>query len=74
MIEKIKKVVSSFGVTVFDTKLKKLVSRQAGIVRTNCLDCLDRTNYVQSRIGLYMLERILGNFSTPEVKEEIYRY
>ena len=27
------------------------VSQQSGVVRTNCLDCLDRTNAVQTVIG-----------------------
>lgn len=29
---------------------------QLGIIRTNCLDCLDRTNVVQARIGWKVLE------------------
>jgi hypothetical protein len=28
---------------------------QVGIIRTNCLDCLDRTNAVMSLIGQHML-------------------
>ena len=35
----------------------KLTSLQQGIVRTNCMDCLDRTNVVQSAIA----QRILSN-------------
>lgn len=53
LIKKIAKIMDSFGATVFDTKRKKLVSKQNGVIRTNCLDCLDRTNYMQSRIALY---------------------
>lgn len=30
--------------------------RQTSVVRTNCMDCLDRTNVVQSKIGSYMLQ------------------
>lgn len=30
---------------------------QSGVIRTNCMDCLDRTNVVQSIIGRYMLCR-----------------
>lgn len=26
-------------------------SRQSGVVRTNCIDCLDRTNVVQGLLG-----------------------
>jgi hypothetical protein len=32
---------------------------QRGVVRTNCMDCLDRTNVVQSIFGRYMLYRQL---------------
>lgn len=35
-----------FGETVEDGG--RLVSKQKGVVRTNCMDCLDRTNVVQS--------------------------
>jgi len=30
-------------------------SKQQGVIRTNCMDCLDRTNVVQSLIGRYIL-------------------
>ena len=30
------------------------VSQQSGVVRTNCLDCLDRTNAVQTVIGIFI--------------------
>ena len=30
-------------------------SSQSGVFRTNCIDCLDRTNVVQSLIGRYVL-------------------
>ena len=33
--------------------------RQAAVVRTNCMDCLDRTNLVQSMLGRFMLSREL---------------
>lgn len=55
MVEKIKKITNGFGLTVFDTYAKQLVSKQSGVIRINCLDCLDRTNYMQSRIALYSL-------------------
>lgn len=34
----------------------KLVKKQNGVVRTNCMDCLDRTNVVQSACGRRALE------------------
>ncbi|KAK6841433.1 hypothetical protein PG987_002293 [Apiospora arundinis] len=34
-----------------------LVQKQKGALRTNCMDCLDRTNVCQSSFGKYMLEQ-----------------
>jgi hypothetical protein len=39
-----------------------VVSNQTGIVRTNCLDCLDRTNLVQSFFGRFALSAMLKPF------------
>lgn len=33
--------------------------RQRGVVRTNCIDCLDRTNVVQGLLGRKHLEAVL---------------
>ncbi|KAF2664961.1 phosphoinositide phosphatase-like protein [Microthyrium microscopicum] len=34
-------------------------SKQNAVVRTNCMDCLDRTNVVQSMLGRFVLSRML---------------
>nr|KAG5702900.1 hypothetical protein BaRGS_034673 [Batillaria attramentaria] len=53
--------------------------QQTGTMRTNCLDCLDRTNAVQTMIGLEMLPRqleCLGLAAKPQMVsrfEEVYR-
>jgi hypothetical protein len=36
------------------------VKRQVGIHRTNCIDCLDRTNVVQGLLGRLALEVVLA--------------
>lgn len=36
-------------------------SRQSSVVRTNCMDCLDRTNVVQSMLGRWALNRQLAD-------------
>ncbi|KAF1809852.1 hypothetical protein P152DRAFT_460954, partial [Eremomyces bilateralis CBS 781.70] len=38
----------------------RLVQRQSGVIRTNCMDCLDRTNVVQSACGRDVLEKQLA--------------
>lgn len=35
------------------------IKEQKGIIRTNCLDCLDRTNVIQARIGWKVLENLV---------------
>ncbi|KAI9329100.1 SAC1 suppressor of actin mutations 1-like protein, partial [Obelidium mucronatum] len=35
------------------------MSTQTGIIRTNCMDCLDRTNVVQSILARHVLSKIL---------------
>lgn len=45
------------------------IEEQGGVVRTNCIDCLDRTNVTQSMIGRKMLEsqlRRIGVFGAEE--------
>ncbi|KAM7260921.1 hypothetical protein ACFE04_026396 [Oxalis oulophora] len=45
------------------------LKEQIGVVRTNCIDCLDRTNVTQSMIGRKMLEtqlRRIGVFGAEE--------
>ncbi|KAL1301963.1 hypothetical protein AAFC00_002419 [Neodothiora populina] len=36
-----------------------IIKKQSAIVRTNCMDCLDRTNVVQSMLGRFTLSRML---------------
>lgn len=33
----------------------KTIQKQLGVFRTNCMDCLDRTNVVQSVLGRNVL-------------------
>ncbi|VDK17407.1 unnamed protein product [Anisakis simplex] len=39
----------------FCIKNSNILRSQNGVIRTNCLDCLDRTNAVQTILGLHML-------------------
>lgn len=49
--------LDSFGETVEVGGLFR--QRQSGVLRTNCMDCLDRTNVVQSACGQRALEKQL---------------
>ncbi|PPR88766.1 hypothetical protein GOBAR_AA31935 [Gossypium barbadense] len=56
------------GYLLLNDKGEKM-KEQLGVVRTNCIDCLDRTNVTQSMIGRKMLElqlRRIGVFAAEE--------
>ncbi|KAI8894882.1 SacI homology domain-containing protein [Globomyces pollinis-pini] len=51
------------GFFVFDTSLDTVIQRQNGVIRTNCLDCLDRTNVVQTLFAKEHLKMFTANMS-----------
>ena len=46
-----------------DISSGNILNRQMGVFRTNCLDCLDRTNIFQGKLALQSVEQILQFFS-----------
>ncbi|GMJ08800.1 ROOT HAIR DEFECTIVE 4, SUPPRESSOR OF ACTIN 7 [Hibiscus trionum] len=57
------------GYFLLNEKSQKM-KEQLGVVRTNCIDCLDRTNITQSMIARKMLElqlRRIGVFAAEEI-------
>ncbi|KAG8528836.1 uncharacterized protein KY384_006525 [Bacidia gigantensis] len=57
LMDTLSKTLKAFGQTV---EMKGILpSRQQGIIRTNCMDCLDRSNVVQSAFGQRALEDAL---------------
>jgi hypothetical protein len=59
LINKIAELNISFMFYAEDLNKKEVVRTQKGVVRTNCLDCLDRTNYVQTKVAMHTLEYVL---------------
>ena len=54
LIDKVGSCIAAFGDTEkLDDSIQK---SQKGVIRTNCMDCLDRTNVVQSAFGQKALE------------------
>ncbi|KAK9480386.1 SacI homology domain-containing protein [Lipomyces japonicus] len=45
-----------FGFFLYDSQNREAVFEQTGVFRTNCLDCLDRTNLVQQIISKLAIE------------------
>lgn len=48
-----------------------VISVQRNIIRSNCMDCLDRTNVVQSVIGKWMLKQQLANIDFHYTDEKL---
>jgi len=49
LIDKLGPKLDKFGWT--ETENSKVVTSQSGVLRTNCMDCLDRTNVTQSAVA-----------------------
>ncbi|KAK2045422.1 hypothetical protein LZ31DRAFT_464476 [Colletotrichum somersetense] len=54
LLETLRDKLEGFGSTIAEEGQVK--TKQQGVLRTNCMDCLDRTNVCQSSFGRFMLE------------------
>ena len=59
LIEKIRSVNRYFKYYTENIDEKKVISLQNGVMRVNCIDCLDRTNLIESKIAYDTLNTIL---------------
>ncbi|ORZ20512.1 SacI homology domain-domain-containing protein [Absidia repens] len=57
----IRNSVDKFGYFLMDSDDNRTIYTQQGIFRTNCMDCLDRTNLVQNEVSRKMLLDYLNN-------------
>lgn len=51
--------IDRFGFTMCDAGTDEIITEQKGVFRTNCLDCLDRTNFVQDILSRTSVEQYL---------------
>jgi hypothetical protein len=51
----------NLGYYIINTESNQTYNRQMGAFRTNCLDCLDRTNVFESKLAIDTLESILSD-------------
>ncbi|GAV00951.1 hypothetical protein RvY_11731 [Ramazzottius varieornatus] len=56
------------------SKANGVTEKQSGTVRTNCLDCLDRTNAVQTFIGLLVLNEQLKSAGFGDKPQVLSRF
>lgn len=57
LTDSLTEVLEEFGFTIESSDI--IQKRQSGVLRTNCMDCLDRTNVVQSAFGQVALQKQL---------------
>lgn len=55
LIAQYEKALVAQGYFAIDGK-QKLTREQTSVVRTNCIDCLDRTNVVQSMVARHIVQ------------------
>ena len=60
LINTISPIIELFGFFACNLKTNEIYGIQKGTPRTNCLDCLDRTNVVQTRISWKILEKMFN--------------
>ena len=58
--------LEGFGITTI-TADGSTNAQQSGVVRTNCMDCLDRTNVVQAQLGAWALARSLEHLEGEKI-------
>lgn len=62
LLPSIKSTMLDSGYFSFDVRENRVISEQKGCFRTNCLDCLDRTNLVQQLISHETFKLFLLDF------------
>lgn len=70
--DRMDKVCGSFG--LFYASGDDVVQEQYGTIRTNCLDCLDRTNCVQTFVGLEVLNEQIKVIGLADKKQTLSRF
>ncbi|BES93669.1 phosphoinositide 5-phosphatase [Nesidiocoris tenuis] len=70
--EKAEPFFKAYG--IFYSKGNQVLCEQSGTIRTNCLDCLDRTNCVQTFFGLQVMMKQLEMLDLLEKQQSIARF
>ncbi|KAF9581676.1 inositol polyphosphate 5-phosphatase [Lunasporangiospora selenospora] len=61
LLDKVRGDSERFGYFYHDLHTDSIIESQRGVFRTNCLDCLDRTNVIQSSLSKEVVEALLHN-------------
>lgn len=60
LMQQVSNVLNIFQIFCENEGTHEVHKYQTGTIRTNCLDCLDRTNVIQTRISWLVLEKMLN--------------
>ncbi|KAL7312039.1 Phosphoinositide phosphatase sac1 [Mucor circinelloides] len=71
LVDQLKDKLSEQGYTYYDTAEKNLKKTQTSVIRSNCMDCLDRTNVVQSTLARYVLTQQLKELGILEANQKV---
>jgi hypothetical protein len=71
LINRISQEIEDFG---YFLRSKGQHQQQEGVFRTNCIDCLDRTNVVQGMLAKISLNRVLKRLGILGESEQIHRH
>lgn len=63
VLKSLQSSLENFGYFCYDINNKETIMEQQGVFRTNCLDCLDRTNVVQQVISRAAVAFYLSDFN-----------
>ncbi|KAG0337041.1 inositol polyphosphate 5-phosphatase [Podila horticola] len=61
LLQHVKRDSEKYGYFYHDLVSNTIIQTQRGVFRTNCLDCLDRTNVIQSNLSKEAIEYLLLN-------------
>lgn len=53
------KIIQHFNCFIYDIGELKVISKQSGVFRLSCLDCLNRTNIMMQTLAIKTLEVML---------------
>jgi synaptojanin len=70
--DRMDKLCGSYG--MFYATGDEVIQEQYGTIRTNCLDCLDRTNCVQTFVGLEVLNEQIKTIGLADKKQTMSRF
>jgi len=59
LLTKLQPMIENFRFYAEDTVKKTIQLTQKGVIRTNCLDCLDRTNVFQGKVAMVIFDAIM---------------